>query len=101
MGNLNKGGEMGVYDTIRIGKKAGQVKLWDCSLREYGRGDMIPEFQGHVSYSIIMREGGFVNIKKRRIEGWTQKPTHRLIFDKWGNDSWVEDDGEYLQTTLQ
>ena len=75
---------MDSYDQIMVDKKIGQVKLWVPTMTIYKKKDRTPDF-GIISYSIVMREGGYVNVTKSRIENWTDKPKHRYICDKWGN----------------
>lgn len=74
---------MGLYDTIRVGEREGQVKLWDCELSTFSIGDEVPVFQPG-PYSIAMRGGGFVNIRDNRIENWTDEPTHLDIVNRNG-----------------
>jgi hypothetical protein len=75
---------MGMYDEIEFGERVGQVKLWDCVMHTYREGDEIgPPFNG--SYSIAMREGGFVHVEEGRIQAWTETPmAGKPVVDKYG-----------------
>jgi hypothetical protein len=75
---------MGMFDDITVGDRSGQVKLWDRLLTEYGVGDEVPHLMVD-TYSIAMREGGFVNIAGHRLISWTDEPTYRPIVDKYGS----------------
>lgn len=78
---------MGMYDTIEIDNREGQVKLWNCYLGVYKKNDPVPVVLSVNEYSIAMREGGFVNIVDNIIVSWTDRPESTHIFDKWG-DKW-------------
>lgn len=88
---------MGVFDVIRVGEKEGQVKIWDRLMKVYTLEDEVPSilFEGKLyhSYSIGMREGGFVNVSKGTLISWRDIPDAYLVVDKWGrefnNDSYV------------
>ncbi len=49
---------MGLYTTIVIGGREGQVKLWnnhdDLVMAELNSGDNVPEIHGHTTYSIAI-----------------------------------------------
>jgi len=78
---------MGVYDTINIENRCGQVKLWGSDMEVYSKGDSVPPLDPtnlYESYSILMREGGAVNIKNGVIDSWTNEPTEDKVVDKWG-----------------
>ena len=84
---------MGVYDTIEVGEKQGQVKLWNCNLADYSRGSKVPYGpHGARTYSIAMREGGFVNVRERVLESWTEQWLYAPIYDKWGGAEWESAD---------
>lgn len=76
---------MGVYDTISDSSRDGQVKLWGNKMRTYAIGDSVPSFL-YGKYSIAMREGGWVNIRGRRILSWTTEPLFERRFNKWGGE---------------
>lgn len=81
---------MGVFDVIRVREKEGQVKTWDRLMKVYTLEDEVPsiQFKGrlHHSYSIGMREGGFVNVSKGILISWSNIPDSYLVVDKWGNE---------------
>lgn len=74
---------MSLYDTIQVGDREGQVKLWDCEMRYYKIGDK-DGYGIAENYSIAMREGGYVNIHDHRIVSWTNEPANDLVLDKYG-----------------
>ena len=74
---------MGVYDTIIVGDREGQVKLSD-DFATYRVGDTPAWFLPFSSYSIAMREGGFVNVTENHIVSWTDAPEHAAVIDKYG-----------------
>jgi hypothetical protein len=74
-----------MYDTIAIGKSEGQVKLWQMACTVLTEGSGVPSVDGRKTYSVAMREGGFVNIERCVITSWTKRPKHRFVFDKYGN----------------
>ena len=86
---------MGMFDTIvldavpsmGLSQVEAQVKLWDRKLHAYHIGDEVPRLDfvdSPTTYSIALREGGFVNIKERFIESYSSSPTYHHVFDKWG-----------------
>lgn len=75
---------MEMYDTIVVGEKEGQVKIWEELLTTYEEGSKVPSFSLHQTYSIAMREGGFVNIEHCILKSWTDEPAFQPVFDKWG-----------------
>lgn len=78
---------MGMYDTIRVGDREGQVKLWDCVLHDYARGDEVMAVNEHDVYSIAMREGGYVIVVDNIIVNWHDAPLAGYpIYDKWGEE---------------
>ncbi len=76
---------MGVYDTVRIGTREGQVKCWDSNLDAITQGDKVSSIR-LAAYSIAMREGGYVNVLEDTVEGWTDTPRYEHVIDKWGDD---------------
>lgn len=80
---------MGLFDTIRVGDREGQVKLWDDPImRLLTVGDEVPKMTGEPAdrlYSIAMREGGYVNIRDGILRSWTDEPTELPVFDKYGD----------------
>lgn len=74
---------MGMFDDITVGDRTGQVKLWDCLLTQYGVGDEVPHLMAD-TYSIAMREGGFVNVTGHKVASWTDEPIFRPVVDKYG-----------------
>ncbi len=75
---------MGLYDIIKVGDLEGQVKCWGCEMKYIHVGDIIPMIDNKNSYSIAMREGGFVNVIDGRIASWTSHSSQEFIYDKWG-----------------
>jgi len=75
---------MGMFDDIEIGDRSGQVKCWDCSLHLYRQGDRVPDLDGVSTYSIAMREGGYVNVIDGVLSSWGVEPTCLPVFDKYG-----------------
>src|SRR6266571_2060039 len=80
---------MGLYTTIVIGGREGQVKLWnnhdDLVMAELNSGDNVPEIHGHTTYSIAMREGGYVWVAHGKIMTWLDDPHNGFpVFDKEG-----------------
>lgn len=89
---------MGFFDTFYdAGGQEGQVKLYDNRLRTFRIGDKVPPlrmeeafstklYQGS-TYSIAMREGGFVNIKEQVFVSWSKDYAHYVpVFDIYGGD---------------
>lgn len=85
---------MGVYDEIECYERSGQVKLWDCTLHTYRQFDTVPTYDGLDTYSIAMREGGFVNVIQGVLFSWTDEPGVEPIFDKYGSGYEPESSGE-------
>lgn len=84
-GETTEGSNMGAYDEIVVGERVAQVKLWDNQLTHYTLGDEVPNVgEGITTYSVAVREGGFVNVNDGRIESWTDIPKHVVVLDKWG-----------------
>lgn len=78
---------MGTYSTLRVNDHEGQVKLWDSEeAPTYSQGAIVPMHGTHKTYSIAMREGGFVNIIDRKLVSWTESPEQKPIYDKWGDE---------------
>lgn len=79
---------MGVYATIQVDDREGQVKLWpeaSYDLATFTVDDKVPRWGGLETYSIAMREGGFVNVHDRVITGWTDHAEWDIIADKYGD----------------
>ena len=75
---------MGMFDTITVGEKNGQVKCWENVMIDCSLGDTVPSIGGHRNYSIAMKEGGYVNVRKNKIDSWTNEPFCRIVVDKYG-----------------
>jgi len=82
---------MGLFDSIVVGDRYGQVKCWYYpSLYVFGVGDYVPPMPGRdgspqdITYSIKMDGGGFVNVKDLKIESWDDAAKYTPIFDKHG-----------------
>lgn len=75
---------MGMYDYVTIGDKEGQVKLWFRTMQSYTVGSLVPSINGYKTYSVAMREGGYVNVVNNVIQSWTDNPESDMIYDKWG-----------------
>lgn len=78
---------MGMFDTIIVGERNGQVKIWVNRMIDYLLGSVVPEHDGFVNYDIAMREGGFVHVRDCQIAGWDDQQSEAAVvcFDKWGN----------------
>lgn len=83
---------IGIFDTVIVGKHDEQLKCWNPSFALYHLGDAVPPLPGTErqihTYSIQLGGGGrgYFNIERDRIAGWSKRPRHRLVIDKWG---WV------------
>lgn len=80
---------MGVYDTVRVGQREGQVKIGDPQMHLLGPGERVPEEWGRFateSFSVVMREGGHVNVSDGVLVSWTDEPAHARVVDKYGDD---------------
>lgn len=75
---------VGLYDIIRVGDLEGQVKCWQCEMKHIHVGDRVPRIDNKDTYSIVMREGGFVNVIDGYINSWTLHSSQEFIYDKWG-----------------
>ena len=91
---------MGVYDTIRINDREGQVKCFaheEESMECYSVGDCVGTVwisgEEVINYSIAMREGGFINIADGIVRSWADSPKHKVVIDKWGGLFDVSQDG--------
>lgn len=77
-----------MYDEViaegRGDQGLGQVKLWQNLLHEYHLGNKVPAVHGKTTYSVAMREGGFLNIVKRVLVSWTDEAEQDPVYDKWG-----------------
>ena len=76
---------MPLFDTVTIRGREGQVKCWASNMDTYTQGNRVGYLGGKGTYSVAMREGGFINVNHRVLESWTDEPQHKFIFDKWGN----------------
>jgi hypothetical protein len=75
---------MGMYDDIEVGDRYGQVKLWSCTMETFHQGQEVPEAEGE-TFSIAMREGGYVYIVGGIVSDWQNLPmTNAPIVDKYG-----------------
>ena len=83
---------MSANDDIKCSGKRGQVKLWYNEGDFYVDGDSVPPSpEGNTTYSIAMREGGFLNIKKSVLESWDEEAKYSPVFNKWGK-RWTPND---------
>ncbi len=81
---------MGIYDILPDGS---QVKCWECEMKVLHVGDKVGKLDGAKSYIVLLREGGYVKVKKRKISKIVEDGVHYLImdlkplpiFDKYGN----------------
>lgn len=89
---------MEMYDTIVVGEKEGQVKIWEELLTVYEEGSEVPPFDSYETYSIAMREGGYVNIEHCILKSWTDEPAFQPVFDKWGGlwSGWSNEAAPYF-----
>ena len=76
---------MGMYSRIYLDDKSGQVKLWDGDDAYIGVACQVPSHRAAHTYSIAMREGGFINVKNCTLHSWTSTPAYDIVFDKWGH----------------
>jgi len=103
---------MGMYDTLVTDDNQFQVKIWDCEMNDYHLGDTVPNFGDQTSYSIAVREGGFVNITESIFVSRTDTPAHTYVIDKWGSTMpensnsitaaahFKEEDSAFVNTTI-
>lgn len=89
---------MGVYTTIKVGDREGQVKLWNDHDNMIMAGvtvrSAVPDIGMSSAYAISMREGGFVMIYDSKIISWLDDLPEDYpyrVFDKWG-DSWLSNE---------
>lgn len=76
---------MGFYTNVMLNEKEiVQVKCFESS--GYQVGDSVEPINGEVTYSIALREGGFLNIDNLILVDRTDKPRFKRVFDKWGSD---------------
>lgn len=80
---------MGIYTTISDNDsgREGQVKLWNDSMAAafITFGANVPDIIGHDTYSVAMREGGFLHIRGCVLESWEDQPIEGyMVLDKWG-----------------
>ena len=77
---------MSLHDIITVGTREGQVKCWDNAMQHYGLDSYVPPIDNIDTYSVAMREGGFVNVIDGRIRSWVDTPSllSDFVFDKWG-----------------
>jgi hypothetical protein len=75
---------VGTPDTINVLERYGQVKCFEDQCKLYTVGDEVPDHFPVSSYSIAMREGGYVNVDDCKIVSWTDEPEYPNIFDKYG-----------------
>jgi hypothetical protein len=86
---------MGLYTTIRIDDKEGQVKCWpelDDRLATVEICDTVPQIDGNSDYYIAMREGGYVTVLDCCVTSWRDNlPAGNVlpVYDKWGG-VWTE-----------
>jgi|GEM_PF-6994173 len=73
-----------MYDTIFVDNKEGQVKCWECVMADFQQGSVVDPIDDCETYSIAMREGGFVSIRELTVESWTDEPIYQPVFDKYG-----------------
>lgn len=81
---------MGVYDILPDG---GQVKCWGCEMKHLSVGSRVGKLDGEKNYIVLLREGGYVKIIKRKIDTIEENGFKYLImdlsplpiFDKYGN----------------
>lgn len=83
---------MSVYDIIKIGGCEGQVKCFthkEKCMKSYSVGDYVGTVwisgEEVTNYSVAMREGGYINVACGEIWGWTKRPKHKHVIDKWGD----------------
>ena len=95
-----------MYDTITIGSRKGQVKLWSNTRRVFGLNARVPSVKGSTNYSIVMREGDYVNIMYNSIVSWANRPYWGVVvYNKWGKKwdsmSREEMEGYFFSRPLQ
>ena len=81
---------MGVYDIL---PKGSQVKCWKCEMRHLDVGDKVGKLNGYKDYIVLLREGGYVIVTKKKISLILEDSTVRgvynetlPVFDKYGNE---------------
>jgi hypothetical protein len=92
---------VGMFDYIKAGDRLGQVKCWERMLHTYAVDDIVPDLDGHHTYDISMREGGFVHIVDNRLLGWGSVRWRQWnggipspVFDKYGDPYTPDTKGE-------
>lgn len=81
---------MGVYDILPDGS---QVKCWKCEMKIIDVGKKVGKLDGEKDYIVLLREGGYINIIKGKIDKIEEDGFKYLImdfyplpiFDKYGN----------------
>ena len=81
---------MGVYDIL---PKGSQVKCWGSKMRHLDVGDKVGNIVGEKNYIVILREGGYVKVIKKKINKIVENGVKYLIieieplpiFDKYGD----------------
>jgi hypothetical protein len=86
--------DMGVYDEIMARPRQGQIKCWTNQLHVYHLGDMVPKVNHKETYSVAMREGGYLNVRYSRLITWTDVPMYVPVFDKYGDPFTTQTMGE-------
>ena len=78
---------MGMFDTFVASDgsgREGQVKCFGCNLDMFQVGHKVGPLEAFETYSIAMREGGYVNVYECYYQDWTLTYRYPAIFDKWG-----------------
>ena len=76
---------MSALDSVEFSDKSGQVKCWGRTMAVFVEGDKVPDVDDHDTYSIAMREGGFVNVVESVLISWTDSADNFHVFDKYGD----------------
>ena len=80
---------MGVYDILPNGS---QLKCWKCEMKKLTVGSRVGKLQGKRSYIVVLREGGYVEVRRGKIVKILEdRQKHHIVsletpmFDKFGN----------------
>lgn len=84
---------MGTPDDVTVDGRYFQVKCWDNTCASYAWGDEVPDTLPVLTYSVALREGGFLNVYNLRIVSWGEQPSYNVVFDKWGESLTTESVG--------
>ena len=80
---------MGIYDILPDGS---QLKCWKCEMKVLNIGSKVGKIDGEKDYIVVLREGGYVEVSRKRIVDIVEdRKKHHIValelpmFDKYGN----------------